>query len=111
MRAHNPAAAEGMRGFVEVFRSKGETSQDALRLGFQCVTVEVDKLLLCVDPFLRIGVGEGAQCIVNGDKFRRNRSGQFGDGFFAGGRTLLWQEADDRAAVQFHFALVRLGAA
>ena len=106
VRAHNPSTAHGARGAVVVRFAEGQAGEDAFGFGFEVVAVVFEKDIMRLVVLGGVFVGKLAQCGVGGGHRWCDARGELQDGFVAGRRAFLWEEADGASALETNRAFV-----
>ena len=106
VRAHNPSAAHGPGGAVEVRLAEGQAGEDAFGFGFEVVAVVFEEHIVRFVVLGGVFVGKLPQCGVGGGHRWCDARGELQDGFVAGRRAFLWEEADGASALETNRAFV-----
>ena len=104
--AHDPSAAHGAGGDVEVGLAEGEAGENAFGFGFEVVTVVLDEGGDGFVMFGRVFARESAKGGIGLGHGRGCAGGELEHGFFSGGCAFLGEEADGASALEIDRAFV-----
>ena len=104
--AHDPSAAHGAGGNVEVGLAEGEAGENAFGFGLEVVAVVLDEGGDGFVMFGRVFAREGAQGGVGLGHGRGRAGGELEHGFLARGGTFLGEEAEGASALEIDRAFV-----